>query len=84
MKLKNIFCLSLVLSGGLFGCSNVALSADEMTTNYPSASLTLTRTNANGMVTQKKMKLETTNVKEAFTYFATNYVNFVSSVTNEE
>jgi hypothetical protein len=35
MKPKLLLCLALVLSGGLFGCCNVARCADGTATNEP-------------------------------------------------
>jgi hypothetical protein len=85
MNPKLLLGYVLFLSGCLFGCFNVVLSAAEtVSTNYPSGSLTINYTNAHGMVTQKTIRTESTNAKESITYLATNYVNFLSSITNVE
>jgi hypothetical protein len=84
MKLKIIFCLVFVLSGGLFDCFNFVLAADEMDTNHWSGALTLHYTNSQGMVTKKIIPREATNGNVSTSFIATNFGNFISSVTNEE
>ena len=75
--------LLLLLSGCSFVCFNVALSAEELvSTNYPRASFTFNFTNANGVVTNKIIRLESTNVNEIIAAWGTNYVKFFSSLTN--
>ena len=77
--------LLLLLSGCSFACFNVALSAEEMApTNDPPGSLAINYTNTSGVVTSKRIRLESTNLEESAAVVATNYVSFLSSLTNAD
>ena len=64
----------------LFCCLNAVCPADEMDSNYPSASFTFAYTNASGAVTQATVRMKSTDETNSALFAARNSSNFLSLV----